>query len=108
MHDIQVRTSDYVVERLEAEMAASPIQSEKISQLISEYRHTASMLRGPAPSITALTQNVTADLDAMRLGLRIELEQIQQAYEDGRISRAGAQRMREAVYLMQIDLEDYM
>ena len=108
MRDIQVRTSDYVVERLEAEMAASPIQSEKISQLISEYRHTASMLRGPAPSITALTQNVTADLDAMRLGLRIELEQIQQAYEDGRISRAGAQRMREAVYLMQIDLEDYM
>ncbi len=108
MRDIQVRTSDYVIGRLEDEMAASPIQSEKISQLITEYRRTVAMLRGPAPSITALTQNVTADLDATRLGLRIELEKIQQAYEDGRISRAGAQRMREAVYLMQIDLEDYM
>ena len=108
MRDIQVKASEYVIERLEAEMAASPIQSEKISQLAAEYRRTVAMLRGPAPSITALTQYAETDLNATRLGLRIELEQIQQAYEDGRISRAGAQKMREAVYLMQIDLEDYM
>ena len=103
MRDIQVRASEYVIERLEA-----PIQSEKISQLVAEYRRAVLLLRGPAPSITAFTENVETDLNAMRMGLRIELEQIQQAYEDGRISRAGAQRMREAVYLMQIDLEDYM
>lgn len=108
MRDIQVRTSEYVIERLEAEMAASPHQSEKISQLVSEYRRTVAMLRGPAPSITAYTKSVETDLNATRMGLRIELEQIQQAYEDGRISRARAQKMREAVYLMQIDLEDYM
>ena len=108
MRDIQVKASLYVIGRLESEMAESPIQSEKISQLIAEYRRTVALLRGPAPSITAFTENVEADLDATRLGLRIELEQIQQAYEDGRISRAGAQRMREAVYLMQIDLEDYV
>ena len=108
MRDIQVRTSLYVIERLEAEMADSPIQSEKISQVIGEYRRMVAMLRGPAPSITAFTQNAETDLEAMRLGLRIELEQIQQAYEEGLISRAGAQKMREAVYLMQIDLEDYV
>lgn len=108
MRDIQVRASEYVIERLEDEMAASPYQSEKISQLAGEYRRTVAMLRGPAPSITALTKSVETDLNATRLGLRIELEQIQIAYEEGRISRAGAQRMREAVYLMQIDLEDYM
>lgn len=108
MRDIQVRTALYVIERLEDEMAASPIPSEKISQLVGEYRRTVAMLRGPAPSITAITENAEADLDATRLGLRIELEKIQQAYEDGQISRAGAQRMREAVYLMQIDLEDYV
>ena len=108
MRDIQIRASLYVIGRLEDEMAASPIQSEKISQLVAEYLHSVALLRGPAPTITAMTENAEMDLDAMRLGLHIELEKIQQAYEDGRISRAGAQKMREAVYLMQIDLEDYV
>lgn len=108
MRGIQVRSALYVIERLEDEMAASPIQSEKISQLVSEYRRTVAMLRGPSLSITALVEGADTDLDAMRLALRIELEQIQQAYDDGAISRAGARRMREAVYLMQIDLENYV
>ena len=108
MRDIQVRAAQYVIERLEAEMADSPIQSEKVSQLISEYQRTVTLLRGPAPSITAIAKNADTDLDATRLAYRIELEKIQQAYDDGLISRAGARRMREAVYLMQIDLEDYL
>ena len=108
MRDIKARAAEYVVERLTAEMADSPIQSEKISQLITEYQRTVTLLRGPAPSITAITQSADTDLDATRLALRIELEKIQQAYDDGQISRAGARRMREAVYLMQLDLEDYL
>jgi len=108
MRDIKARAAEYVVERLRAEMADSPIQSEKISQLITEYQRTVTLLRGPAPSITAITQSADTDLDATRLALRIELEKIQQAYDDGQISRAGARRMREAVYLMQLDLEDYL
>lgn len=108
MRDIQVLTSEYVIQRLEGEMAKSAVQFEKISQLIMEYRRTLALLRGPAPSITAIAASAGQDLDATRLGLRIELEQIQLAYEEKRISRAGAQRMREAVYLMQIDLEDYV
>ncbi len=108
IRDIQVRASKYVIERLETESADSSIQPEKISQLISEYQRTVARLYGPAPSITAFTENAETDADALRLALRIELEKIQQAYEDGKISRAAAQRRREAVYLMQIDLEDFL
>lgn len=108
MRDIKARAAEYVVDRLAAEMPDSPVQSEKISQLIAEYQRTVILLRGPAPSITAITQNADTDLEATRLALRIELEKIQQAYDDGLISRAGARRMREAVYLMQLDLEDYL
>lgn len=106
--DIQVRTGAYVITRLKQEMTESDLQSEKISQLINEYERTLFLLRGPAPSITAITENAELDLDATRVGLRIELEQIQQAYEEKLISRAAAQRMREAVYVMQLDLEDYV
>ena len=108
MRDIQARTAVHVIERLKEIMPESDIQSEKISQLIGEYERTLLLLRGPGPSVTAFTRQVEPDLDSMRLGLRIELEQIQQAYEEGRISRASAQQMRKNVYLMQIDLEDYV
>ena len=108
IRDIQVRTDVYIIERLKEEMTNSDLQSEKISQLINEYERAVFLLRGPAPSITAITQNAELDLNATRLALRIELEQIQQAYEEKRISRQAAQKMREAVYVMQLDLEDYV
>lgn len=41
-----------------------------------------------------------------RLGLRLELEQIQTMYEEERLCRDTAKRLRENVYLMQVDLED--
>ena len=104
--EIQIRSYIYVCNRLRAEMADSDVQSEKISQLIAEYEHAISILRSPSPSITALTRKAEPDLDAMKLALRIELEQIQLAYDEGRLSRAAAQRMRENVYLMQVDLTD--
>lgn len=108
IRDIQVRTAAHVIVRLNQEMEESDLQSEKISQLINEYERTLFLLRGPAPSITAITENAEMDLNATRTGLRLELEQIQQAYEEKLISRAAAQRMREAVYVMQLDLEDYV
>ena len=104
--DIQVRAAIYVCDRLRKEMPESDVQSEKISQLIGEYERTISLLRGPGPTISSFTKSVEPDFDAMKLALRIELEQIQLAYEEGRISRTSAQRMRENVYLMQIDLSD--
>ncbi len=108
MRGIQARSAVHVIELLKEEMPESDLQSEKISQLINEYERTVFMLKGPAPSITAITRNADLDLDATRMGLRLELEQIQLAYEEKRISRAAAQKMRENVYLMQVDVEDYM
>lgn len=108
MRNIQLRANVYVIERLKELLLDSDMQSEKISQLINEYERTVFLLRGPAPSITAITRNAEPDLDAVRMGLRIELEQIQLAYEAKQISRGMAQRMRENVYLMQLDLEDHV
>lgn len=108
MRDIQIRTAQHVIAQLEQEMKRSDFQSEKVSQLMGEYQRTLALLRGPGPSVTAITRNANLDLEATRLGFRLELEKIQEAYEDERLSRSEAQRMRENVYLMQMDLEDYM
>ena len=108
MRIIQARSAEHVINRLQDDMADSDFPSEKISALSMEYRRIYRLLRGPAPSVTTIARNSELDLEATRLGLRIELEQIQQAYEEGRISRAAAQKMRENVYLMQVDIEDYV
>ena len=104
--EIQVRTYIYICDRLRSEMLESDVQSEKISHLISEYERGITLLRGSSPSITAIARKAEPDLEVMKLALRIELEQIQLAYDEKRLSRAAAQRMRENVYLMQIDLTD--
>ena len=103
-----MKANEYVVARLKEIMPESDIQSEKISRLIGEYEHTLQLIKGPAPSITAMTRQVSPDLEMQRLALRIELEKIQDAYDEGLISRNAAQKMRKNVYLMQIDVEDYV
>ena len=106
--DIQARAAVHVIEKLKEFMPESDIQSEKVSELIREYERTVYLLRGPSPSITAIARYSNTDLDSLRLALRIELEKIQQAYEDGLISREAAQNMRRNVYLIQLDVEDYL
>ena len=108
MRSIQARATMHVIGKLKELMPESDIQSEKISQLIGEYEHTLMLVNGPVPSITAMARNVEPDLDLMRLALRLELEQIQIAYEEGRLSRSAARKMRQNVYLMQLDIEDYV
>ena len=108
LRDIQLRSARYIVRKLQDEMAAIDAPNEQISELIGEYQRTIRILGSTSPTITALAQRATPDLEVTRLGLRIELEQIQLAYEEGRLSRAAAQKMRENVYLMQIDLEDFV
>ena len=108
LRDIQVKANEHVIKRLKEIMPESDIQSEKISQLIGEYERTLSLIRGSTFSITAMTRQVNPDMEVQRLALRIELEKIQEAYDDGLISRAAAQQMRKNVYLMQIDVEHYV
>ena len=64
------------------------------------------MLRSANPSITAFTRTADKAIEIERLGLQLELEQIQSRYEEGDLCRAEAKRMRENVNLMQLDLED--
>ncbi len=108
LREIQVKAALHVIERLEEKMTELDTPSEKISNLIIEYHDTVRLLRGTGPSMTSIARNAEIDLDAARFGLRVELEQIQIAYEEKRLSRTAAKQMRENVYLMQIDLEDYV
>ncbi len=108
MRIIQAKAASYVVDRLKEIMPESDTQSEKISNLINEYEHTLRLLGSASPSITVLARNVEPDIDVMKLALRIELEEIQNAFDNKELSRKAALQMRQNVYLMQVDIEDFV
>ena len=57
--------------------------------------------------IVSTTLEVASDITGIRrLACQLELEKIQEAYEDGVIDRAYVRRLRDNVVLMQLDVDD--
>ena len=108
VRDLQMLCAEHVVERLQQKLASpeSNEPTEDVSTLLLEYQRSITALRSANPSITALANTASKAVDIERHGLRLELEQIQARYEDGELCRASYKRLRENVYLMQVDLED--
>ena len=69
-------------------------------------QRSVAALHDARPTVTSVIKAGDRTEDIKRKAYTFELEQIQSAYEDDRLSRAHAQRMRESVQLMQMDLED--
>ena len=59
-----------------------------------------------SPSVSTVIRAADRTEDIRRFALQVELEQIQNMYEEERLSRAQAKLMRDNVYLMQLDLDN--
>lgn len=105
MRQLQLAASQMVVKRLQDNISEIDAPAENISALSMEYSRACAALRAEQPSITTLTNSARKAADIQRTACQLELEAIQQAYDDGQISRTAARRMRENVLLMQMDLE---
>jgi CPA1 family monovalent cation:H+ antiporter len=103
---LERETFKYVIEHLRDEVAGDAVATEYASKLLIEYQASLSALRDPSPSVTQALEVADDANDIWHQAYQIELEQIQHAYEDDKISRAEARRMRENVSLMQMDLND--
>lgn len=102
---LQYDSMHHVVHRLQENIADFKTPTEGVSSLILEYSRMCSSLRSEQPSIAAITASARKANEVQRIACELELEAIAQAYDDERISRAAARRMRENVLLMQMDLE---
>ena len=106
MRWLQTATRTYAVEHLEAAVASSQVPTEDAAAVLVEYQRSVAALHDARPTVTSVIKAGDRTEDIKRKAYTFELEQIQSAYEDDRLSRAHAQRMRESVQLMQMDLED--
>lgn len=103
---LQAVTRTYAIEHLEAAVASSQVPTEDASALLVEYQRSLSALQAARPSVTSVIKAGNRTEDIKRKAYAFELEQIQESYEADQLSRAQAQRMRESVQLMQMDLDD--
>lgn len=106
LRSLQIATGNHAVAKLRKEMTNPDAPTEDVSELILEYQRMLAALRSSRPSVAAMAKRTSDNAEVERTGLRLELEQIQSMYDADRLSRAAAKRLRENVYLMQIDLEE--
>ncbi len=104
---LQIEVDRYVIERLEELVAEDgSVSTEDVVSLLLEYQGSYEALVRRSFAADAAFDIDDGVREVRRLGLSLELEQIQRAFEEGRLSRASAKRMRDNVHLMQMDLED--
>lgn len=84
----------------------SKFPTEMLGECLREHTNTLNMLMRSRPSIIKLAETLDETEDIMRKGYRYELDEIQDLYDQDKISRALMKLLRENVYLMQLDLEN--
>lgn len=106
MRSLQLQTAEWAADILRNLVAGDDVRTEDASKLLLSYEQRISVLKGSSRSITTSFKIADESDDIFRLAYQLELEQIQKAYEQDRISRQEAGWMRDNVFMMQMDLED--
>lgn len=106
MRKLQLDTATFAANILRDLVQSDDIQTESASQLLLFYQQRISYLKQSSRSVTTSFKIIDEAEDVQRVAYQIELEQIQKMYEAGRIDRQEANRMRDNVYLMQMDIND--
>jgi len=104
--EIQIKAIRHVIERLQNDMASSDTPTEIYSNLLVEYQSALSSLIPASPSVTAYANRENSVIEVVRSGLYIELDTVQDFYDDGKIPRTEAVKLRQNVMLMLVDLEE--
>ncbi len=109
MRDLQIQVEESTIEQLETMLDGKMFSSVTVASVLAAHHGTLARLRQGIPSITQQIASYNEDFNEMQaVGLKLELETIQEEYQKGRLSRQEAQSMRENVYLMQMDLEGFI
>lgn len=106
MRKLQLDTAKFAAKILRELVQSDDIQTESASQLLLFYQRRMSYLKQSSRSVTTSFKIIDEAEDVQRMAYQIELEQIQKMYEAGRIDRKEANRMRDNVFLMQMDIND--
>ncbi|MDD6729906.1 MAG: Na+/H+ antiporter [Eggerthellaceae bacterium] len=79
--------------------------TDALTRVMLTYRQALRAAQASRPSVTAYTHVTDKMYTVERTAYTIELDEIQKALDEGKISRKYAKSLRDSVYLMLVDLE---
>ncbi|MBR2790130.1 MAG: hypothetical protein IKD70_05875 [Eggerthellaceae bacterium] len=91
------------IRRLQQEMRGGRYPAEAVSEVLLDYQRAVERFR-PSGQGTARAQEAARLAEVEQTAIALEVDAISDAYDSGKLSRAGAKRLREKVTLMQVDL----
>lgn len=106
MRKLQLDTTAFVIDALHEMIDRNDVNTEEASRLLLIYEQRHSNLKGHRTSVTKQIKIADESEDILRTAYQIELEQIQKMFEKDRINRQEANRMRDNVHMMQMDIDD--
>lgn len=107
MREFQERVLEHLLSRLRVCLDDPAYRTEHVSALMVEtQRDLRRVRRAAGQGIATVARVEDKATEVRRTACNLELDHIQDMYEEGRISRSAAKVMRENVHLMQLDLED--
>lgn len=106
MMNLQMEADTHVIGILRDMVMENDVATEDASKLLLKYEQALAILEGKRASVTTTIKIANESDEIRRLAYQIELEQIQKMYEKNRLTRQEANRMRDNVMLMRMDLED--
>lgn len=106
MRLLQLDTAQFAANILKELVQGNDVQTEYASQLLLVYQRRISFLKQSSRSVTTSFKIIDEAEDVQRMAYQIELEQVQKMYEEGRIDRQEAGRLRDNINIMQMDMDD--
>ena len=106
MRELQLRCSQYVVETLQNEVQNDRFPVEDVTAVLLDYQRAVERLETSSPSLTVIARRGVQKEAIQLRGVNYELEGIEDALDEGAISRESARKMRDGAYLMRLDLEN--
>ena len=106
MRELQLRCAQHVVDRLQDEVQNDRFPVEDVTAVLLDYQRSVERLETNSPSLTVLARRGVQKEAIQLRGVSLELEGIEEALDDGTISRETARKMRDGAYLMRLDLEN--
>ena len=82
--------------------------AEVIAKVARSYQRSLNAIEKARPSVTVYARAVDHQEEVERMAYNFELEEVENALEREELTREGAKRMRDNVYLMLVDLDSHV
>lgn len=103
--NLKVACDLYAIDKLKEIMITDEVASENASKIVLELEASISSSSSKLPSVTSTIRAADNNEDVLAYAYELELDAISELQQTEKITRAQAKKMRENVFLMQLELK---